>query len=154
LDDPGLLAFYQKLEELQPPGLAVDLSCQDAGFRHLRPGDPLPVEEGAADLLLCAYLLERMRKDRLYMLLAEARRVVRPAGHWLLLSRAPARGLKERVLTAGGKKETLIDVLHFISPEDWELQQEIRLPQRGFTARLLLLTRTSGSPVPQTVETP
>ncbi len=55
---------------------------------HLEPDEPLPLDDGAFDLVLCAETLEHVRDVQL--MLSEARRVLRPGGR--LAVTTPAHG--------------------------------------------------------------
>ena len=60
----------------------------DARLVELEPDAPLPLDDGAFDLVLCADTLEHVRDVQL--LLSEARRVLRPRGR--LAAATPAHG--------------------------------------------------------------
>jgi SAM-dependent methyltransferase len=64
----------------------------DAAFVELEPDAPLPLEDAAFDLVLCAETIEHVRDVQL--LLSEIRRVLRPGG--LLALTTPATGLLVR----------------------------------------------------------
>ena len=55
---------------------------------HLRPDEPLPLEDGTFDLVLCAETIEHVRDVQI--MLSEVRRVLRPGGRLALTT--PAHG--------------------------------------------------------------
>jgi SAM-dependent methyltransferase len=60
----------------------------EAGFLHLEPDTPLPIEDSHFDLVVCAETIEHVRDVQI--LLSEARRVLRPEGTLALTT--PAHG--------------------------------------------------------------
>lgn len=65
----------------------------------LVPDEPLPLEDGAFDLVLCAETIEHVRDTQL--LLSEARRVLRPGGRLALTTPAHSRLTGLDVLVRG-----------------------------------------------------
>jgi ubiquinone/menaquinone biosynthesis C-methylase UbiE len=61
----------------------------DAGFVHLEPDAPLPLDDAHFDLVLCAETLEHVRDVQ--QLLSEIRRVLRPGGTLALTTPAYGR---------------------------------------------------------------
>lgn len=70
-----------------------------ARLLDLEPDAPLPLEDGAFDLVLCAETIEHARDVQL--LLSEARRVLRPGGTLALTTPAHGRGTAARALVLG-----------------------------------------------------
>jgi hypothetical protein len=103
----------------------------------------LPLESGSQDALLTCYALESMRMSHLYMTCSEARRVVREGGHWLIVARDPGRNLLEKMIAFYRSRtgRPSLNITHYISPEDWDTEQDIFLPG---LSRMLILRRRSG----------
>jgi ubiquinone/menaquinone biosynthesis C-methylase UbiE len=69
-----------------------------ARLLELQPDEPLPLEDSAFDLVLCAETIEHVRDVQLF--LSEARRVLRPAGELALTTpAAPPLGRPEDPLS-------------------------------------------------------
>lgn len=68
-------------------------------FVELTPDAPLPLEDSAFDLVLCAETLEHVRD--LQLLLSEARRVLRPRGELALTTPPHGRSAALRALVLG-----------------------------------------------------
>ena len=133
-----------RVAELVAAKLSTGASYRRISFgEEAVPGETLPVADGAHDLFLCCYLLENLRSDQLYMVLSEARRVLAPGGHWLLLSRAPGflQMILPWVLPESAKG---IELSHFLSPEDWEVESDHRVSSEGVTSRLMVLRKIPG----------
>jgi hypothetical protein len=104
----------------------------------------LPLAPASQAVLVSGYTLEGLPFDQLYMLLSEARRVVRPGGHWCLLHRAPPASWPGRLAAAAARKcgsLRLIEANHYLSPEDWESAAAAEIRRFRFHSRLLLLKR-------------
>ena len=78
-----------------------------AGFVHLDPDAPLPLDDSHFDLVLCAETLEHVRDGQL--LLSETRRVLRPGGTLALTT--PAHGRLTALAALVGGFERRFDPL-------------------------------------------
>ena len=77
--------------------------------------------------------------DQLYMVCSEARRVLRPGGHWVLAAPARAAGLALLLRKLAGKSPGM-ELPHYVSPEDWDtLRNETKAG-----IQLLVLRRLAG----------
>lgn len=119
-----------------------------AGFKQasLEPvisGEPTPLADGSQDLVVAAYLLEQLKMDHLYMIFSEARRTTKMGGHCLLLARSPGRNFREKLASSFWKKfgQSAIELDHFISPEDWAVEEDRYFSHLGKLSRLLRLRR-------------
>jgi ubiquinone/menaquinone biosynthesis C-methylase UbiE len=105
---------------------------------------PYPFADHRYDLAFCCYVLERLRKDQLYMALAEARRLLPAGSFFSVLFRSPEESFLRRArafLSFGREPE--IELNHFISPEDWEIADDERIRSHGAISRVMLLRRKS-----------
>jgi SAM-dependent methyltransferase len=75
----------------------------DAATVELDPDAPLPLGDGAYDLVLCAETIEHVRDTQL--ILSEARRVLRPGGRLALTTPAHGRATALRMLVRGLEHE-------------------------------------------------
>lgn len=71
----------------------------DAAVSELEPDGPLPLPDGAFELVLCAETIEHVRDTQL--LLSEIRRVLRPGGRLALTTPAHGRATALRMLVGG-----------------------------------------------------
>lgn len=87
----------------------------EADLVELEPDAPLPLEDAAFDLVLCAETLEHVRDVQL--LLSEARRVLRPGGRLAVTTPAHGRLTGLEVLVRGFERrfEPLSPHLHFFT---------------------------------------
>ena len=79
----------------------------DATLARVAPDEPLPFEDNAFDLVLCAETIEHVRDVQL--LLSEVRRVLRPHGSLALTTPAHGRATAARLVMRGW--ESLFDPL-------------------------------------------
>jgi ubiquinone/menaquinone biosynthesis C-methylase UbiE len=107
----------------------------------------LPLQDKSQDILLTCHALEGMRMNHLYMVCSEARRVLREGGHWLILARDPGRNAWEKLVSYLRAKagRPSLNVTHYISPEDWQTEQDTFLPGMN---RMLILRRWSALALP------
>lgn len=119
----------------------------EAGPVRLRLHDPalaLPLPDASQDAVLTLDLCEFLRMDQLYMVAAEARRVLRPGGIWVLRSLAPQEGIGARARAWLLAKRTgcrALELTHYISPEDWRERENRREERGGLIRQVLLLER-------------
>lgn len=111
-------------------------SAKWAAVSHVPPVNPalpLPVPEASQSNVLCLDLLEYLRMDQLYMVIAESRRVLSAGGRCFLRTLHPSPGLPARAWRqayawaprwVGGRRP--LDLHHYISPEDWRVLHEQR----------------------------
>ena len=128
----GALAVYAERSSVEGRNLAIQL----------------PLSEASQDLVLCLDLLEFLRMDQLYMTLAESRRVLRPGGLCLLRCLSPAPGfrgiLASKALAlfpryAHGRHP--LELNDYISPEDWRVLSETRVPAGWLRRQSVVLER-------------
>ena len=86
---------------------------------QIDPSCEMPLPDKSQDFLLSCQVLEVLRMDQLYMSCAEARRVLREGGHWLLACTAKKSGIAGS-LQSWFSRERAMELTHYISPEDWE----------------------------------
>lgn len=91
------------------------------------PALPLPLAEASQDFLLATDVLENLRMDQLYMVLSEARRVIKPGGRLFLRSTV--------------KRWRSFDLTHYISPEDWKEVHQSWERRLWITQQILVLER-------------
>ena len=129
--DPFLLGLARAKLQTQGDRASLILA-EDGGI--------LPLPDASQDILYCGYYLEHLRKDHLYMICSEARRIVKNGGIWAILAHAPPLNFVERLSSALQRGPT-IELDHFFSPEDWLVEADQRSIQRGFISRWIHLRR-------------
>lgn len=90
--------------------------------------------------VIVAFSLESMPKPVLYMVLSELRRVIPKDGNLWLASRNDASTFKEK-FHYWIHKLPHIHLHHFLSPEDWKIEQEEALVQSSERFLILKLKR-------------
>ncbi len=132
--------FQQSLAHLRPWG-------ERASVSQIATDCLLPLPDASQDLLLCLGFLHSLRMDQFYMACAEARRIVRTGGYWALAGPTLgfASGAWEQVFRwrpswSGWVRP--LDLMHYISPEDWDLVREERFP--GWLGAQALVLRRLG----------
>lgn len=91
----------------------------------------LPCPDHHFDVFLTPTGLGSLKKDVLYMLLAELRRVLKPEGIWIAMSGESLNG------------PSSLELSHFISPEDWKILREKSLQSPNGRYRYFELQRIS-----------
>lgn len=143
----NLASTYIGLESATEQRAAAANRMKDYGetFSSLEyaAAERFPLPDKSQDLLLSAYFLEHLRMDQLYMVFSEARRVLAPGGHWAILTRSPGGSFWEkttsRLWSATGKR--MLEMNHFISPEDWEIEIDRRISRFGLISHVFVLKR-------------
>lgn len=104
----------------------------------------LPVDESSLDLALQAYLFNRVRMDQVYMICAELRRSVKKGGYWGILEHSFGSGILSKGISGvWGRwmQHNLLDINHYISPEDWEIHSQEYLSNFGISSQIMILKR-------------
>ncbi len=126
--------------------------AERSGAEILDPALPLPLEGASQDLFLVLDFLEYLRMDQLYMVLAEARRTLKPGGICVLRGLSPQPGAFGRLAhSLWGKVRAVrpawvrgrrpLELTHYISPEDWKTLSDTREPVPWASQQLLILER-------------
>jgi SAM-dependent methyltransferase len=150
-------ASYEAFEpsEILARVTAREISGAGGGNASVRVHDlarPIPVGEAAAGVALCLDVIEYLRMDELYMVLAEARRVLKPGGIAVLRGLSYGGGFGGSVArTAWTRYPSLasrlfgarrpLELHHYLSPEDWKVLDERHDPEGWFTRQTLALER-------------
>ena len=112
---------------------------------------PFPNESRSADLVLILDLIEFLRMDELYMVLSEARRILRPGGICVMRSLGSGVTSLEKFLARTRTVFTEyapgifhgsrpLELTHYISPEDWTIVSVTDAPE-GWMRRKTLICR-------------
>lgn len=112
----------------------------------------LPAGTATQDAVLCLDLLEYLRMDELYMVLAESRRTLKPGGRCFLRSLSFGSGLRGRIAAGlrslalrwrfslfGGSRP--LELNHYISPEDWRVLDDRKMPEGWLSRQTVALER-------------
>jgi SAM-dependent methyltransferase len=112
----------------------------------------LPLGNETQNVVLCLDLLEYLRMDELYMLLAEARRVTERGGICFLRALSPVAGRMGTTALSlhsfvhrnwpklvGGRRP--LELNHYISPEDWRVLLDRRELSGWFSRQTVVLER-------------
>lgn len=117
-----------------PPGIF--------GFHAFDPAAGLPLPDASQDLLFTNRYLEHLRMEEFYMVGHEARRTVKMGGLWAIASLTPPPGPFAGVkafLQRRKEPGRALELLHYVSPEDWrELRNEKRTVDGAYLQFLLL----------------
>lgn len=119
----------------------------ESALERADPAHPLPLESASQDLFLALDFLEFLRMDQLYMVLSEARRVLRTGGLCTLSGLSPNGKFSASLwnLVQERKPELVrgrraLELTHYISPEDWRILRDFR-EKWLFNRQHLLLER-------------
>jgi hypothetical protein len=111
------------------------------------PATGLPMPDSSQELLFTNRYLEHLRMEELYMVCHEARRTVKPGGLWAIASLTPHVGsfaflknFRQRCAERGRP----LELMHYISPEDWEVRANEKNSLAGTAIQFLLLERIPG----------
>jgi hypothetical protein len=112
-------------------------------FRPSIPGETFDLPSGSFDCLITFYLLEQLKMDHLYMVLSDARRLLKPGGLWAIQSHVPGVtwGEKAGSFLWRARGVPLLELSHFLSPEDWAVVSDAQLKSWGLISRRLVLRR-------------
>lgn len=112
------------------------------------PALPLPLETASQDLFLVLDFLEYLRMDQLYMVISEARRVLRPAGIAIFRGLSTNPGLLGRAWNQVGsirpgwvRGRRALEFTHYISPEDWRTLHDSHVRGWCTSQQTLILER-------------
>lgn len=104
----------------------------------------IPAETSSIDLLLQLNLFSQLRMDQVYMICSEARRVIKPGGYWAMADHYFGANFSSKIISKlWGKayNHRTIDLIHYISPEDWNIHLEKKISYYGISAQILVLQR-------------
>lgn len=137
---------FESAPSLMPLFRAPETSPGQVTLSAFDPAQGLPLPDRSQDLLLTRHYLEYLRMDELYMCSHEARRVVKPGGLWALAGLC----LPDNFLHGWWQKlrhpGQPLDLIHYISPEDWLTKKEKRLRVGGLNGQVVLLERVAPGP--------
>ncbi|MGE3263012.1 MAG: class I SAM-dependent methyltransferase [Bacteriovoracia bacterium] len=130
--EPALLKKFRAPAEAKPEQITLSA---------FEPASGISIPDSSQDLLLTPHFLEYLRMDELYMTCHEARRVAKPGGLWaiatLTLPENIVYGLWQKLRHPG----QALDIIHYISPEDWRTRQERKFRVNGLAGQVVLLER-------------
>lgn len=123
-------------------GSRVDLGPKFR-FQSAAPGEMFGLPPAAFDRIITFYLLEQLKMDHLYMILSEARRLIKPDGLWVIQAHVPGFKKREKFLSSFWRARgmPLIELDHFLSPEDWAVIGDEQRQSWGLISRQLVLRR-------------
>ena len=77
------------------------------------------------------------------MVLSEARRLIKPDGLWVIQSHVPGFKRTEKLMSSFWRARgiPLIELDHFLSPEDWAVVSDERRQSWGLISRRIVLRR-------------
>lgn len=121
-------------------------------FSSLPPSCEFPLPDQSQNLLLCCYSLEALRMDQFYMVCSEARRVVKTGSHWGIVNYTFGSSLPSAALSKVWEKlhdwkrawtgnTRPMEIMHYISPEDWEVESTKVVDRGLFSHQITVLKR-------------